>query len=155
MKLDKFDREILRVLQQDATVSMAELSQKVGLSHTPCWRRVKRMEAEEIIVGKVTLLNSKKLNLGVSVFIFVTLKNHDGHSLIDFEQAVQSIDEIVECHTTSGEKDYLLKVVVESIEEYENLLKSKLTHLPLVDHLSSTFALKQVKNTTELPIKMQ
>lgn len=155
MKFDKFDREILRVLQRDATVSMAELSQKVGLSHTPCWRRVKRMEAEGIIKQKVTILDNKKLNLGVSVFIYVTLKNHDGDSLNDFEASVQNIDEIVECHTTSGEKDYLLKVIVESIEEYEQLLKSKLTHLPLVDHLSSTFALKQVKNTTELPIKNQ
>lgn len=155
MKFDKFDREILRVLQKDATVSMAELSQKVGLSHTPCWRRVKRMEADGIIKGKVTLLDNKKLNLGVSVFIYVTLKNHDGDSLNDFEASVQCIDEIVECHTTSGDKDYLLKVIVESIEEYEHLLKSKLTNLPLVDHLSSTFALKQVKNTTELPIKSQ
>lgn len=155
MKFDKFDREILRVLQKDATVSMAELSQKVGLSHTPCWRRVKRMEADGIIKQKVTLLDNKKLNLGVSVFIYVTLKNHNGDSLNDFEASVQNIDEIVECHTTSGDKDYLLKVIVESIEEYENLLKSKLTNLPLVDHLSSTFALKQVKNTTELPIKSQ
>tara|TARA_R110000868_G_scaffold37456_1_gene132485 strand:- start:665 stop:1192 length:528 start_codon:yes stop_codon:yes gene_type:complete len=153
VKLDKFDREILRVLQKDATISMADLSQKVGLSHTPCWRRVKRLEAEKIILQKVTLLDNKKLNLGVSVFIYVTLKNHDGESLNDFEKAVQNIDAIVECHTTSGEKDYLLKVIVESIEEYEHLLKSKLTHLPLVDHLSSTFALKQVKNTTALPIK--
>ena len=152
MKLDKFDKEILRVLQQDATISMADLSQKVGLSHTPCWRRVKKMEAEGLILSKVTILNSKKLNLGVSVFIYVTLKNHDGDSLNDFEAAVQDIKEIVECHTTSGEKDYLLKVIVSSIEEYEFLLKSKLTHLPLVDHLSSTFALKQVKKTTELPL---
>ena len=155
MKLDKFDREILRVLQKDATVSMAELSQRVGLSHTPCWRRVKRLESDGIIKRKVTLLDGKKLNLGVSVFIYVTLKNHDEESLNSFEAAVQHIPEVVECHTTSGEKDYLLKVVVESIEEYEHLLKSKLTHLPCVDHLSSTFALKQVKNTTELPIKSQ
>ncbi|GAB3022397.1 Lrp/AsnC family transcriptional regulator [Bowmanella dokdonensis] len=155
MKLDKFDREILRVLQKDATVSMAELSQRVGLSHTPCWRRVKRLESDGIIKRKVTLLDGKKLNLGVSVFIYVTLKNHDEESLNSFEAAVQHIPEVVECHTTSGEKDYLLKVVVESIEEYEQLLKSKLTHLPCVDHLSSTFALKQVKNTTELPIKSQ
>lgn len=153
MKLDKFDREILRVMQKDSTVSMADLSQKVGLSHTPCWRRVKRLEAEKIILQKVTLLDNKKLNLGVSVFIYVTLKNHDGESLNNFEKAVQDIDSIVECHTTSGDKDYLLKVIVESIEEYEYLLKTKLTNLPLVDHLSSTFALKQVKNTTELPIK--
>jgi len=74
MKLDKFDREILRVMQKDATVSMADLSQKVGLSHTPCWRRVKRLEAEKVILQKVTLLDNKKLNLGVSVFIYVTLK---------------------------------------------------------------------------------
>ena len=153
MKLDKFDREILRVMQKDATVSMADLSQRVGLSHTPCWRRVKRLEAEKVILQKVTLLDSKKLDLGVSVFIYVTLKNHDGESLNDFEKAVQGIDAIVECHTTSGDKDYLLKVIVESIEEYEHLLKATLTNLPLVDHLSSTFALKQVKNTTELPIK--
>ncbi|MGJ8680795.1 Lrp/AsnC family transcriptional regulator [Paraglaciecola sp.] len=153
MKLDKFDREILRVMQKDATVSMAELSQKIGLSHTPCWRRVKRLEAEKVILQKVTLLDNKKLNLGVSVFIYVSLKNHDGESLNDFEKAVQNIEEIVECHTTSGDKDYLLKVIVESIEEYEFILKTKLTNLPLVDHLSSTFALKQVKNTTELPIK--
>lgn len=101
----------------------------------------------------MTLLDNKRLNLGVSVFIYVTLKNHDEESLNSFEASVQDIPEVVECHTTSGEKDYLLKVVVESIEEYEHLLKSKLTHLPSVDHLSSTFALKQVKNTTELPIK--
>jgi Lrp/AsnC family transcriptional regulator len=153
MKLDKFDKEILRVLQRDATVSMADLSQQVGLSHTPCWRRVKKLESQGIIQRKVTLLDNKKLNLGVSVFIYVTLKNHDGESLNHFELAVQDITNVVECHTTSGDKDYLLKVIVESIEEYEHLLKSKLTNLPSVDHLSSTFALKQVKNTTELPIK--
>ncbi|MFC6439558.1 Lrp/AsnC family transcriptional regulator [Bowmanella sp. JS7-9] len=153
MKLDKFDKQILRTLQQDATVSMAELSNHVGLSHTPCWRRVKRLEKDGFIQRKVTLLNNKKLNLGVSVFIYVSLKNHDETSLNRFEAAVQDIDEIVECHTTSGDRDYLLKVVVESIEEYELLLKSKLTHLPSVDHISSTFALKQVKYTTELPIK--
>lgn len=155
IKIDKFDREILRVLQRDATVSMAELSQQVGLSHTPCWRRVKKLEKEGIIKQKVTLLDNKKLNLGVSVFIYVTLKNHDNESLMAFESAVLDINEIVECHTTSGDKDYLLKIIVESIEEYEHLLKSKLTQLPGVDHLSSTFALKQVKNTTELPIKTQ
>jgi len=152
MKLDKFDKEILRVLQKDATISMAELSQKVGLSHTPCWRRVKKLEKEGIIKQKVTILDHKKLNLGVSVFIYVSLKNHDSVSLMSFEKAVQDINEIVECHTTSGEKDYLLKVIVESVEEYEKLLKAKLTQLPCVDHISSTFALKQVKNTTELPL---
>ena len=152
MKLDKFDQEILRVMQTDATVSMAELSQRVGLSHTPCWRRVKRLESDGFIKNKVTILDGKMLNLGVSVFIYVALKSHDEIALNEFESAVQGIREIVECHTTSGDKDYMLKVVVESIETYELLLKSTLTHLPHVEHISSTFALKQVKNTTELPI---
>ena len=152
MKLDKFDQEILRVMQTDATVSMAELSQRVGLSHTPCWRRVKRLESDGFIKNKVTILDGKLLNLGVSVFIYVALKSHDEAALNEFESAVQDIREIVECHTTSGDKDYMLKVVVESIETYELLLKSTLTHLPHVEHISSTFALKQVKNTTELPI---
>jgi len=87
MKLDKFDKEILRVLQKDATISMAELSQKVGLSHTPCWRRVKKLEKEGIIKQKVTILDHKKLNLGVSVFIYVSLKNHDSVSLMSFEKS--------------------------------------------------------------------
>ena len=152
MKLDKFDQEILRVMQTDATVSMAELSQRVGLSHTPCWRRVKRLESDGFIKNKVTILDGKMLKLGVSVFIYVALKSHDELALNEFESAVQDIREIVECHTTSGDKDYMLKVVVESIETYELLLKSTLTHLPHVEHISSTFALKQVKNTTELPI---
>jgi Lrp/AsnC family transcriptional regulator len=151
-KLDKFDREILRHLQRDATISMADLSQHVGLSHTPCWRRVKKLEKEGIIRKKVTLLDNKKLDLNVNVFIYVTLKKHDGNALTDFEKAVQDIREIIECHTTSGEKDYLLKVMVSSIEEYENLLKTKLTLLPHVDHFSSTFAIKEVKYTTDIPL---
>ncbi len=153
MKLDKFDKEILRVLQKDATVSMAELSLQVGLSHTPCWRRVKKLEAEGIIKSRVTLLDNRKLGLGVSVFVYVTLKSHDSDCLNAFEHAVTDVEEIVECHTTSGDRDYLLKVIVQSIEAYELLLKSKLTQLPSVDNISSTFALKQVKNTTQLPIK--
>ena len=152
MKLDKFDKEILRALQRDATLSMAELSQRIGLSHTPCWRRVKKLEKEGVIKQKVTILDHKKLQLSVSVFIYVSIKNHDSASLMAFERAVQDVSEIVECHTISGDKDYLLKVIVESVEKYERLLKTKLTQLPCVDHISSTFALKQVKNTTELPL---
>ena len=154
MKIDKFDQEILRVLQKDATVSMADLSQRVGLSHTPCWRRVKRLESEGYIKNKVTILDGKKLNLGVSVFIYVTLKSHDESSLNQFEVAVQDIEHIVECHTTSGEKDYMLKVVVESIESYELLLKGTLTHLPFVEHISSTLHSSKSKTRLNFPFKL-
>lgn len=152
VSLDDFDRKILRVLQESADYSMAELGDKVGLSHTPCWRRVKRLEAEGIIRGRVTLLNPQKLNLAVTVHCHVTLQKHDEDSLNSFESEVQNVQEIVECYLTSGDKDYVLRVVVDSVEHYEQLLKRTLIHLPNVASVNSTFTLKQVKYTTELPL---
>ncbi len=150
--LDEYDLNILRHLQENADYSMAELGEKVGLSHTPCWRRLKRLEAEGIIQGRVALLNREMLKLDVTVHIYITIQNHDEESLNAFEQAVQSIDDIVECYSTSGEKDYMLKVLVDSIEHYERFLMKTLVHLPNVASVNSTFALKQVKCTTQLPL---
>lgn len=150
--LDDFDRKILRALQQSADYSMAELGDKVGLSHTPCWRRVKRLEAEGIIRGRVTLLDPQKLDLAVTVHCQITIQKHDEDSLNSFESAVKNVQEIVECYSTSGEKDYMLRVVVDSVERYEKLLKRTLVHLPNVASVNSTFALKQVKYTTRLPL---
>lgn len=152
IELDDFDLKILRTLQENADLSMAELGEKVGLSHTPCWRRIKRLEAEGVILGKVTLLNSKVLNLGVTVHAYLIIKSHDEASLNAFESAVADVDEIVECYSTSGDKDYLLKIVVDSVDHYERFLKHKLVHLPNVASVNSTFALKQVKYTTKLPL---
>lgn len=150
--LDEFDRKILRALQKDAELSMADLGEIVGLSHTPCWRRVKRLEAEGIIKRKVALLDPKKVKLGVTVYAYIIMKTHDEISLNDFEAAVQKTENIVECYSTSGEKDYILRIVVDSIEQYERLLKRNLVHLPNVASINSTFALKSVKYTTQLPI---
>ncbi|WKD51494.1 Lrp/AsnC family transcriptional regulator [Microbulbifer spongiae] len=150
--MDDFDRKILRALQENADYSMAELGDKVGLSHTPCWRRIKRLEAEGIIRGRVTLLDPRKLDLGVTVYCYITIHNHDEESLNSFESAVQSVQEVVECYSTSGDKDYVLRVVVDSVEHYEQLLKRSLVHLPNVASVNSTFALKQVKYTTQLPL---
>ncbi|BFM12464.1 Lrp/AsnC family transcriptional regulator [Simiduia litorea] len=150
--LDEFDRKILRTLQENADYSMAELGDKVGLSHTPCWRRIKKLEADGIIKQKVTLLDPKQLGLGVTVYAYITIKSHDEASLDDFENGVQDVAEIVECYSTSGEKDYVLRVVVDSVEHYEQLLKKTIVHLPNVASVNSTFALKQVKYTTSLPL---
>ena len=150
--LDDYDRNILRALQQNADYSMAELGTMIGLSHTPCWRRLKRLEAEGIIRGKVTLLDPKLLNLGVTVHAYITIKTHEGSALEDFEASVQGIPEVVECYSTSGDKDYVLRVVVESVEHYEKLMKETLIHLPNIGSINSAFALKQVKYTTQLPI---
>lgn len=151
-QLDDFDMKILKALQENADYSMNELGDLVGLSHTPCWRRIKRLEAEGFIKGKVTLLDPAKLNLSVTVHVYINIKNHDEDSLNAFESAVQSIREVVECYSISGEKDYLLRVVVNSIEYYEKLLKQTLVHLPNVASINSVFALRQVKYTSALPL---
>lgn len=150
--LDEFDRKILRALQHNGDYSMNELGDLVGLSHTPCWRRIKRLESEGYIRSKVTLLDANKLNLSVTVHAYITIKSHDEDSLNAFESAVMDIKEVVECYSTTGDKDYLLRIIVSSVSEYEQLLKQKLVHLPNVASVNSTFALKQVKYTTQLPL---
>ena len=150
--LDKFDILILKTLQENASYSMNEIGDRVGLSHTPCWRRIKRLEEAGYIKKQVTLLNPSSLNLGVSVHAYLTIKSHDETSLNAFEKAVHSVPEIVECYSTTGDKDYLLRVVVSNVDSYEKLLKNTLVHLPNVASINSTFALKQVKYTTELPL---
>lgn len=151
-QLDDFDMKILKALQENADYSMNELGDLVGLSHTPCWRRIKRLEADGFIKGKVTLLDPAKLHLNVTVHVYINIKSHDEASLHDFESAVQAVKEVVECYSVSGEKDYLLRVVVDSVEYYEKLLKQTLAQLPNVASVNSIFALRQVKYTTALPL---
>lgn len=151
--LDKFDRLILKTLQENADYSMNEIGERVGLSHTPCWRRVKRLEQDGYIKKRVTLLDANSLNLGVSVHAYLTIKSHDESSLNAFEEAVQKVPQVVECYSTTGDKDYLLRIIVSTVDAYEKLLKKTLVHLPNVASINSTFALKQVKYTTELPLE--
>ncbi|SMF05476.1 transcriptional regulator, AsnC family [Alteromonadaceae bacterium Bs31] len=151
-ELDKHDIKILNCLQSHADISMADLGEAVGLSHTPCWRRVKRLEEAGYIARRVTILNAEKLQLSVTVHAYITIKSHNEESLLAFEKAVQDLDDIVECYSVTGDKDYLLKVVASSVDHYEKLLKSTLVHLPNVASVNSVFALKQVKYTTALPL---
>ena len=150
--LDSLDRKILAELQRDASLSLQKLGARVGLSHTPCWRRVKRLEEAGVIKSRVTLLDAEQLDLAVNVFVNVNLKRHQENALNRFEEAVQDVPEIVECYTVSGETDFLLRVVVADVGAYERLLKATLVHLPEVGNLTSTFALRQVKYTTALPM---
>ena len=150
--LDRIDRRILVELQYRADMSMQELGDRVGLSHTPCWRRVKRLEEGGIIRRRVALLDPAHLDLAVNVFVNVNLKRHQENALSRFEEAVQDVPEIVECYTVSGETDFLLRVIVADVSAYERLLKRTLVHLPEVGNLTSTFALRQVKYTTALPL---
>ena len=151
-KLDRTDRRILQQMQSKADISMQELGERVGISHTPCWRRLRRLEEQGFIRGRVALLDAEHLDLTVNVFVNVSLKRHQDNALTRFEESVQDIPEIVECYTVSGETDFLLRVVVADVRAYEHLLKETLVHLPEVSNFTSTFALRQVKYTTALPI---
>jgi len=150
--VDKIDLKILDALQQNASISVAELAEAVGLSHTPCWRRLKRLEDSGVVLRRAVILDQKRMGLAVSVFAEVRLRQHDEETLEAFEQGVRDRDEIVECFSMSGERDFLLRVVVRDVDHYEAFLKKVLLHLPGVGSINSSFALKTVKLTTRLPL---
>ncbi|MBB5054035.1 Lrp/AsnC family transcriptional regulator [Afipia massiliensis] len=150
--MDEMDRKILRVLQDSPEISVADLAQKVGLSHTPCWRRIKQMEESGAIRERVVILDPNIMGLSISVFANIRLKAHDEDTLEAFEQSAQSRPEIVDCFSMSGESDYLVRVAVGSVDQYEQFLKKVLLHFPGVASVNSHFSLKCVKKTTKLPI---
>ncbi len=152
MSLSIIDKQLLTELQQDGTLTMLQLGERVGLSHTPCWRRVKRLEEDGYVRGYVALLDPERIECSVNVFVNVTLRLHQENAMLRFEEAVQEIPEIVECYVISGGTDYLLRIVVKDVAAYEDIVKHRLVHLPEVGNLNSTIALRQVKYTTAYPL---
>ena len=150
--MDATDFKILRILQDSPAISVADLAQQVGLSHTPCWRRIKQMEQSGAIRERVVIIDPVIMGLGINVFANIRLKAHDEETLEAFEQAARDRPEIVDCFSMSGESDYIFRVVVDSIERYEQFLKKVLLHFPGVSSVNSHFSLKCIKNTTKLPI---
>jgi Lrp/AsnC family transcriptional regulator len=150
--LDEADLRILRALQDDPQLTMSALAERVGLSHTPCWRRLRKLEANGTITGRMLALNRHHLGFGVTVIAEITIKAQDEQVLTDFEAAVQAHPQIVECYSMSGAADYIIHVIVRSIPEYETLLKRVLLHLPGVGSINSRFALNRVKFTTNIPL---
>ena len=146
------DRTILSALQKGPEASVAEIADKVGLSHTPCWRRIKKLEAARIIRGRAVLLDAEQLGLTVNVFAELRLKQHDEETLDALERRALEQPEIVECFSMSGQSDFLMRIVVRSVADYEIFLKKVLLHLPGVASINSSFALKCVKMTTNLPV---
>ncbi len=150
--MDAVDLKILRLLQDNPGISAVELSQRVGLSHTPCWRRVKQLEASGAIAERAVILDPRMLGLDITVFASLRLRMHDEDTLLALEQAARDQPEVLDCFSMSGESDYILRIVVPSIEHYERFLKKVLLHFPGVASVGSHFALKCVKKTTRLPI---
>lgn len=149
--LDPVDRRILRELQGDATISIADLAERVGLSQTPCWKRVKRLTDDGVIERRVALLDREKLDLGLVVFVAVRAARHDEEWLNAFARGAAALPEVVEFYRMSGETDYLLKVIVRDIAAYDRFYKRLIATAPLGD-VSSSFAMEQIKFTTALPL---
>ena len=150
--MDKIDRNILKLLQEDSTLSTADIAEQVGLSTTPCWRRIQRLEESGVIRKKVALLSRDKLNLGVNVFVAVKTNQHNWEWLAEFSEAVNKFPEVVEFYRMAGESDYLLRVVVPDIPAFDTFYK-KLVQTTDLSDVSSSFAMEQIKYTTALPLE--
>lgn len=151
-ELDLTDLAILRALQADGRLSNAKLSERLSLSETPCWRRLKRLEAEGFIEGYQANLSRKKLGYGVVAFAQVTLGNHAGEAPLQFEKLVASMPEVLSCHNVTGDCDYMLQIVANDLDTYGVFVRDQLRKLPGVTSIRSNLSLREVKISTVLPV---
>lgn len=151
MKLDRIDRALLQALQNEGTAPVAALAAQVGLSSTPCWKRIKRLEDAGLIERRVALVNRRLVGLPVTVFVSIRAAQHDKQWLQDFAAAVATMPEVMEFHRMSGDVDYLLKVVAADIADYDRFYK-RLIETTRVERVSSAFSMEQIKYTTALPV---
>jgi Lrp/AsnC family transcriptional regulator len=150
--LDDAERRILRVIQEDASLPTAAVADRVGLSPSPCWRRIDRMERDGIIRKRVALLDRRAIGLNAHVFAQVRLNAHGRAHLDDFAEAIRAFPEVLECYVLMGPVDFLMRVVAEDIEAYERFFFDKLSRVPGVQEVVSTVALSEIKSTTVLPV---
>ena len=150
--LDALDRALLRALQADASLSHSALAERVGASPASCWRRVRALEEAGVLQAAVRLVDAARVDRGVSVICQVTMKSHEQKTREGFESYVRSREEIMECHSMSGEWDYLMRIVVADVADYERFLMRELLRHPAVANAASHFALSQIKYTTALPV---
>jgi Lrp/AsnC family transcriptional regulator len=149
--MDSTDLELLTLIQRDDSISLEDMAAHVGLSKTPCWRRIQKLEQQGYVRKRVALLNSDKFNLGVSVFVQVKTNQHDANWLDNFSDVVAKFPEVVEFYRMAGEYDYLLRVLVSDIKAYDEFYKRLISATSLTD-VTSNFAMEQIKWTTELPL---
>jgi len=152
MKLDPQDISILKELQQDANLSSTELAERVGLSQSPCWRRINQLEEAGVIQRRVALLARKKLGIDVLVVVNVKLASHGWQPLPKFKQKVVSFPEVLQCFLVMGDIDFILLVATRTIEDYNRFVQNKLAQIPGVQSIDSRIVIEETKNTTELPL---
>jgi Lrp/AsnC family transcriptional regulator len=149
--MDAIDHRILSVLQEDASLSVAEIGSRVGLSSTPCWKRIQRLESEGVIVRRVALIDPAKIGLGITVFVSIETGDHSQAWLARFADTVGAMPEVMEFYRMAGDVDYMLRVVVPDIAGYDAFYKKLIGTVPL-KNVTSRFAMEKIKSTTALPI---
>ncbi len=149
--MDAIDRKILAVVQDDASLSVAEIGQRVGLSSTPCWKRLQRLEADGVITKRVALIDPDKIGLGITVFVSVETGDHSQEWLGRFAEVVNAMPEVMEFYRMAGDVDYVLRVVVPDMQSYDTFYKKLIATVPL-KNVTSRFAMERIKSTTALPI---
>jgi Lrp/AsnC family transcriptional regulator len=152
MKLDDWDRRILRVIQAQPDVTMRELGEATGLSHSPCWRRLQRLQDEGAVSARRFVIDPEAVGYEILVFCFVKITHHQRERLKAFEDAVVDVPEVLQCYSLSGEYDYVLQVIAPSVRDYEATVKNALVELPNVQSIYTTFTLKRVKNSLNVPV---
>lgn len=151
-ELDAIDLKLLRAMQEDSSLPAAELAEKVGITQSPCWRRLQRLKEDGYIKREVALLDRRKLGLNAHVFARVKLSAHGRAHLAEFSRAVQAFPEVLECYVLMGEVDFLLRIVTADVEAYERFFFERLSRLPGVQEINSTVALSEIKSSTALPL---
>lgn len=149
--LDLIDRKIITELQRDATQSVAQLSERVGLSQTPCWKRVQKLEQSGVILGRVALVAPERVGLGLTVFVAVEASDHSSTWREEFSQTVEAMPEVMEVHRMAGEVDYMLRVAVADMAAYDEFYR-RLTDTLLIKNVTSHFAMERIKSTTAYPV---
>jgi Lrp/AsnC family transcriptional regulator len=152
--MDAIDRKILSILQTNAGLAINDIATRVGLSQTPCWKRIQKMEQTGVIKSRVAVLDAKKMNLGLTVFVILRTNQHDDAWLQKFARAIKEMPEITAIWRMAGDIDYLLRVVVKDMEAYDAFYKRLIKRIPLND-VSSAFVMEEIKYTTALPIDAQ
>ena len=151
--MDYIDKKIIFILQRQADLPLSEISKRVGLSQTPCWNRIKKLEEDGVIEKKVTLINKRKVNLQITVFLMITVRNHNSDWMKKFNEILKKYKNILEAHRITGSQaDYIIKVVAESIEEYDEFQQVLIKNIEF-NSMSSGISLQELKSTTILPIK--
>ncbi len=149
--MDSFDKNILRIMQDDCTLPVSQIAEQIGLSTTPCWRRIQALEKAGIIKARVALVDPEKLNVGLTVFVMVKTNQHNPDWLENFSNTIRDIPEIMEFYRLSGEIDYLLRIVVPDMKAFDAFYKRLITRADFSD-ISSSFAMEEIKYTTHLPV---